>query len=125
MPEQPEDSYLLDLIEAAQDARRAVCGRSVEEWHADDLARWAVIAWLMVIGEAANRLARLHLRYDAVPWRQIVAFRNFVVHQYFEIEWHVVREITVHRLPELIENTIRILCAEYPDLVAGSGGPRA
>ncbi|HEV7653947.1 MAG TPA: hypothetical protein VGP36_04300 [Mycobacteriales bacterium] len=50
----PDDLYIVDLIEAAQDARRFVRGESAEEWFDDEIVRWAVVARLTALGEAAN-----------------------------------------------------------------------
>jgi uncharacterized protein with HEPN domain len=57
MSKRPEDLYLVDLIEASQDARRFVGGRSAEDWFADEIACWAVVQRLATVGEAANRLS--------------------------------------------------------------------
>lgn len=114
---------MIDLIEAGQDARRVVGDRSAEEWLADNVARYAVLAHLTVLGEAANRLGpEIHERYDAMPWREIIAFRNVAVHEYFAVEWHVVWRIVVDQLPGLIEYSIGILRAEHPELVAEVSG---
>jgi uncharacterized protein with HEPN domain len=120
MPTRPDDLYIVDLIEAGQDARRFVRGKSAEEWFDDEIVRWAVIARLTAVGEAANQLsAGLRERYDDVPWRKIVAFRNVAVHEYFAVEWQVVWQIVERQLPDLIDYGLTILRSEYPDLVAG------
>ncbi len=41
---------------------------------------------LIVIGEAAARLSdEFKTRYSKVEWRDIVAFRNILVHAYFSV----------------------------------------
>lgn len=41
---------------------------------------------MMKLGEAANRLSRLGiLAPDGVEWALAVANRNFIIHQYYEI----------------------------------------
>jgi uncharacterized protein with HEPN domain len=123
MSRRPEDLYLIDLIEACQDARRVVGGRSAEEWMSDSVARYAVLAHLTVVGEAANRLGpELRRRYDGMPWREIIAFRNVAVHEYFAVEWHVVWRIVAQQLPSLLEYALGMLRAEHPELVASVGG---
>jgi uncharacterized protein with HEPN domain len=120
MPTRPEDLYIVDLIEAGQDARRFVRGKSAEEWFDDEVVRWAVIARLTAVGEAANQLSpALRERYDGVPWRKIIAFRHVAVHEYFAVEWQVVWQIVERQLPELIAYGIAMLRAEYPELVEG------
>lgn len=122
MSKRPEDLYLIDLIEAAQDARRFVAGRSVTDWFDDEVACWAVVQRLATVGEAANRLSpALRDRYDGVPWNRIVGFRNVAVHEYFAVEWQVVWQIVDNQLPGLIAYAIEILRAEHPEVVAGLG----
>ena len=71
---------------------------------ASDLLRSAILHKLTIIGEAANRLTpELKVTYPDVPWRNIVAFRNVIVHAYFTIDWDVVWVAATVRVPELIE----------------------
>jgi len=52
----------------------------------DDLLQEAGDSLMMKLGEAANRLARLGvLAPDGVEWALAVANRNFLIHQYDEI----------------------------------------
>ncbi|MGH3354241.1 MAG: HepT-like ribonuclease domain-containing protein [Nocardioides sp.] len=58
---------------------------------ADDLLQEAGDSLMMKLGEAANRLSRLGvLAPDGVEWALAVANRNFIIHQYDEIN----RELT-------------------------------
>jgi uncharacterized protein with HEPN domain len=57
----------------------------------DDLLQEAGDSLMMKLGEAANRLARRGvLAPDGVEWALAVANRNFIIHQYDEIN----RELT-------------------------------
>lgn len=52
------------------------------------MMRSAVAQKLAVIGEAAARLPDPFKRdHPEVPWPQIAAFRNVLVHAYFGIDW--------------------------------------
>lgn len=52
----------------------------------DDLLQEAGDSLMMKLGEAANRLSRLDvLAPDGVDWALAVANRNFIIHQYDEI----------------------------------------
>jgi len=60
------------------------CGR--ERYLADDLLQEAGDSLMMKLGEAANRLSRLGvLAPEGVDWALAVANRNFIIHQYDEI----------------------------------------
>lgn len=68
-----------------------VVGRGKEAYLADDLLQEAGDSLIMKLGEAANRLSRLGvLAPDGVEWALAVANRNFIIHQYDQIN----RELT-------------------------------
>jgi len=60
--------------------------RGKHAYLADDLLQEAGDSLMMKLGEAANRLSRLGvLAPDGVEWALAVANRNFIIHQYDEI----------------------------------------
>lgn len=65
--------------------------RGKEAYLSDDLLQEAGDSLMMKLGEAANRLSKLDvLAPDGVDWALAVANRNFIIHQYDEIN----RELT-------------------------------
>ncbi len=61
--------------------------RGKDAYQADALLQEAGDSLMMKVGEAANRLSRLSvLEPDGVDWAIAVANRNFLVHQYDEID---------------------------------------
>ena len=68
---------------------------------------------LSVIGEAAARLSDdLRVRNPQVPWPQIIAFRNILVHAYFGIDWDLVWVAARNRCPLLRTQVAGILAEE-------------
>lgn len=60
--------------------------RGEDAYRADDLLQEAGDSLMMKLGEAANRLARLGvLAPEGVEWALAVANRNFIIHQYDEV----------------------------------------
>ena len=65
--------------------------RGKDAYLADALLQEAGDSLMMKLGEAANRLSRLDvLAPDGVEWALAVANRNFIIHQYDQIN----RELT-------------------------------
>ena len=63
-----------------------VVGRGRDAYLADELLQEAGDSLMMKLGEAANRLAKLGiLAPEGVDWALAVANRNFIIHQYDEI----------------------------------------
>jgi uncharacterized protein with HEPN domain len=78
-------------IQAWLDRVDDVVERGKDAYLADDLLQEAGDSLMMKLGEAANRLSRLDvLAPGGVDWALAVANRNFLIHQYDEIN----RELT-------------------------------
>lgn len=61
--------------------------RGKEAYLSDDLLQEAGDSLMMKLGEAANRLSRLGvLAPEGVEWALAVANRNFMIHQYDQID---------------------------------------
>ena len=62
----------------------------------------AVIRNLEIIGEASRALTDdLREKHTEIPWKQIAAFRNFVIHVYWQIKLERIWEIIENDLPPL------------------------
>ena len=89
---------ILDAITAIE--RYANLGR--QAFDNQELIQIWIVHHLQIIPEAANALSfELTSRYSSVPWAQIVAFRNLVVHEYFRVSLNLVWAIVQNNLPPL------------------------
>lgn len=108
-----ESLYLSDIVEAADHIAEFIAGADFQAFQASEMLRSAVVQKLGVIGEAAARVsADLTSRHPEVPWPQIVAFRNILIHAYFGIDWDVVWRAATNRCPVLRGQIADILAAE-------------
>jgi len=75
--------------------------RGKDAYLADDLLQEAGDSLMMKLGEAANRLSRLGvLAPEGVEWALAVANRNFIIHQYGEINRAITWQTLSVDLPE-------------------------
>lgn len=66
------------------------------------MALSAVLREIGVSGEAVNALPdTVTSQRPEIPWRQIAAMRNFLVHEYFDIDASVVEDVIVNDLDPL------------------------
>jgi uncharacterized protein with HEPN domain len=73
---------LRDMFEAINHVER-YAARSREAFEQDQLIQVWIVHHFQVIGEAAAQLGRnFHDAHPEVPWPQIVAMRNILVHEY-------------------------------------------
>lgn len=98
-------SYLWDARTAAALIQRFVAGRTYEDYVRDVLLRSAVERQFQVVGEALGRLRTEdpELANRVPELRDIVAFRNILVHNYTMIDDRVVWRTIETDLQPLID----------------------
>ncbi|MBW4533711.1 MAG: DUF86 domain-containing protein [Pleurocapsa minor HA4230-MV1] len=100
---------LRDILEAiSQIEKYAIQGQT--EFQNNELIQVWVVHHLQIIGEAANSLSqKLITQHSRVPWSQIIAFRNILVHEYFRVDLKAVWKIIERDLPHLKHQVVDIL----------------
>jgi uncharacterized protein with HEPN domain len=72
---------------------------------------------IQVIGEAAAGLSDGFIaEHPKVPWRQIIATNNRVVHGYFEVDLDIVLDVAVIDVPQLASQVLAIQSGRAADL---------
>jgi uncharacterized protein with HEPN domain len=94
---------LYDMQQACQLMVAFLAGKTLSDYESDPLLRSGVERQLMIVGEALNRLKRTEpsLITLITNSRQIIAFRNILIHGYDIIRNEVVWGILESDLPTL------------------------
>lgn len=100
-----ENLYVGDMLDTAKRANRIVSGRTRDDYDADELFQLAVLHLVQTIGEAASHVSHTtRAAYPGIPWTDIIAMRNIVVHGYDSVNgdknWDV---LTIHLSPLVAE----------------------
>ena len=92
---------LLDMLEAIERIERhAAKGRA--EFEKDELIQTWVVHHLQIVGEAAAKLSSdFQEKHSSIPWPQVVAMRNVLVHDHFGVDLEEVWRVVERDLPEL------------------------
>jgi uncharacterized protein with HEPN domain len=104
-------AHLHDILEAGRAIKAFISGKTFEEYCSDELLRSAVERKFEIMGEAINRIKRddpellPQLRYN----RDIISFRNILVHGYDAIDDRIVWGVIEEDLDSLIEDVVRLL----------------
>lgn len=108
--ERQYQDYFHDILDAAIKARHFVEGMTYEQFVADDRTTFAVIRALEVIGEAAKGVpSPVRQQHPDVPWRDMAAIRDRLIHRYFGVDLRVVWRTIQEDLPDLAEDMQRII----------------
>lgn len=71
---------------------------------------WAVLRCVEIVGEAASRIPiAIRRRHSKIPWAQIVAMRNRLIHGYDIVDYDIVWSTVAEDLPPLIAELEKLL----------------
>lgn len=109
-------TFLWDARRAAERITRFTAGRSFDDYLDDDMLRAAVERQFEIIGEALAGLQRVDAAAAAqVPdLRQIISFRNVLIHGYATVNDRIVWDAVQDDLPRLLAVVTRLLDAAPP-----------
>lgn len=98
--------YLEHIRTAATNACSFIEGLDETAFRSDKRTQQAVVMSLIIIGEAAGKIATSYPDFTAahpeIPWRNIRGMRNRIAHGYFDINMSVVWSTVTEALPELL-----------------------
>ena len=108
------------LLEDVRDAAAFICevvrGKTLADYRRERLFRQAIERNFEIIGEAMNRLAQHDMATTAQisKYRQIVAFRNVLIHGYDLIDHRVVWSAIEEEVPVLLTEVEALLRGASP-----------
>ena len=77
-------------------------GKTFQELVDNDMMYYAVVKNIEIIGEAAYMLTEsFQASHPETPWKMIKGMRNYIVHEYFQIDNVVVWDVITSELPSL------------------------
>ena len=100
----PDDAIRVrHMLDAAREAMSFVAGRTRGDLDQDRMLVLAIVKDVEIIGEAASRTTvAARAGHPAVPWTQIIAMRNRLIHAYFDVDLQVVWDTVTVDLPQLV-----------------------
>ena len=85
-------------------------GKASQDLVDDDMMYYAVVKNIEIIGEAANMLTTdFQAFHPETPWKMVKGMRNYIVHEYFQIDDVVVWDVVTNELATLREQISRYI----------------
>ena len=98
------------MLAAADRVIRYTSNKTYKDLVADDMMYYAVVKNIEIMGEAANMLTpEFQEAHPETPWKMVKGMRNYIVHEYFQIDDIVVWEVATKSLVELKEQISQYL----------------
>jgi uncharacterized protein with HEPN domain len=81
----------------------------------DETLKRAYVRSIEVIGEAVKQLPDgVRQKHDAIEWRAIAGMRDRLIHNYFGVDYDIVWDVVINKIPTLDAEIRLILQQEYP-----------
>lgn len=101
--------YLDDMIKFSEKVLAYTAGIDQESFEADEKAYDATLRKLELIGEAATRIPEaIREKFSTIPWRQVIATRNRLIHGYLGIDNDIIWSIIQGDIPVLLQELKRV-----------------
>ena len=98
-----DEDRLRHMLEAASKASGLIEGLTPTDLKDDEVRSLALTHLLEILGEAARGVSeKTKAKYPQLPWTQMAATRDRLIHGYFSVDLDIVWRIVSHDLPPVI-----------------------
>jgi uncharacterized protein with HEPN domain len=101
--------FLDDILESIELLEKYTKDLSLEIFYEDSQIQDAIIRRIEIIGEAAKHFPEsVRERHPKIPWRDVIGMRNYIVHDYFGINYDLLWEVATKDIYELKKEMLKI-----------------
>jgi uncharacterized protein with HEPN domain len=111
MREPAKDKMRLEhILEAINRLQTHAGDLSKDELEKDVMRYYGIVKNIEIIGEAARMLSlEFKEQHPDTDWRVISNMRNFLVHEYYQVDSDIIWSVIHHEIVELKESVLRYL----------------
>ena len=105
--------YLRHILDETMYLTDHAQGLSKDEFMQDETLKRAFVRSLEVISEATKNLsAELRHKYSHIDWRAIAGMRDRLIHHYFGVDYDIVWDAVISKIPSLQQEIQQIIRSE-------------
>lgn len=87
-------SYIADMVTAIEKIQKFSENVSYSEFLENEMLHDAIVRNFEILGESVKRVPfRFQKKFKMIPWKHMYALRNFIVHEYFDLDEEIIWEI--------------------------------
>jgi len=110
MKNKPDLTFIGDVLDAIKRIEGYLRGVDKDAFEENRMMQDAVMHQIEIIGEASNRISdEFQDKYPELPWMQMRAIRNKIVHDYREVNLSVIWDTAKNDLPSLKKQIKKLL----------------
>jgi uncharacterized protein with HEPN domain len=111
----PSAREYLHILAEASYIMIAVKELSKDNFVNDETVKRAFVRSLEVIGEAAKQTPNeLRQSHSQVEWRNIAGMRDRLIRSYFGVDFDVIWDVVINKIPPLAREIQKILDTDFP-----------
>ena len=101
------------MLDAAKEVMSFAKNKTRKDLDNDRMLTLSLVKSIEIIGEAASKVTdETKKRFPEIPWTNMIAMRNRLIHAYFDIDLDVLRGTIMDDLPPFIEDLEKIISSE-------------
>jgi len=105
--------YFIHILDEAAFILKRMQTVSKSEFLSDETLRRAVVRSLEIIGEAVKKLPNeFKNKYNYIEWKSIAGMRDKLIHNYIGVDYELVYDISINKIPTLHKNIQKIVKSE-------------
>ncbi|MBI2864160.1 MAG: DUF86 domain-containing protein [Chloroflexi bacterium] len=113
--------YLQHIMDEADFLLRSAKGLEMATFLEDETLKRAWVRSIEIIGEAVKQIPpSFRQKYPAIEWRATAGMRDRLIHGYFGVDFDIVWDVVVNKLPALRANVREVLDRSIHESRGGS-----